>query len=90
MLLLFSLTHPNLHRKEICCGTIFVGPSGEAIVDPRLLRLCPRQHKPKPLPQLPYSIHTIETMIATELKVFIIYSASLQDRKVPMPLALSF
>jgi hypothetical protein len=56
-------------RKEICCGTIFVGPSGEAIVDPRLLRSCPRQHKPKPLPQLPYSIHTIETMIATELKL---------------------
>ena len=75
-------------RKEICCGTIFVGPSGkwritdirfylesfsgipgEAIVDPRLLRSCPRQHKPQPLPQLPYSIHTIETMIATELKV---------------------
>ena len=74
-------------RKEICCGTIFVGPSGklrftcfeyifliqlmsgEAIVDPRLLRACPRQHKPQPLPELPYSIHTIETMIATELKV---------------------
>ena len=79
-------------RKEICCGTIFVGPSGkwkltdirclwniqscgisgEAIVDPRLLRSCPRQHKPQPLPQLPYSIHTIETMIATELKVGIL------------------
>ena len=40
-------------------------------MDPRLLRACPRQHKPQPLPQLPYSIHTIETMIATELKVVI-------------------
>ena len=47
----------------------FSGIPGEAIVDPRLLRSCPRQHKPQPLPQLPYSIHTIETMIATELKV---------------------
>ena len=79
-------------RKEICCGTIFVGPNGEtrtletyfesfikfphhpgeAIVDPRLLRACPRQHKTQPLPELPYSIHTIENMIATELKVMIV------------------
>ena len=44
--------------------------SGEAIVDPRFLRLCSRQHQPTAaLPQLPYSIHTIENMIATELKV---------------------
>ena len=52
---------------------------GEAIVDPRLLRSCPRQHKPQPLPQLPYSIHTIETMIATELKVGILKSFEMKN-----------
>ena len=41
-------------------------------MDPRLLRACPRQHKTQPLPELPYSIHTIENMIATELKVMIV------------------
>ena len=43
-------------------------------MDPRLLRACPRQHKTQPLPELPYSIHTIENMIATELKVMIVFS----------------
>merc|ERR1719483_1207284 len=27
-------------RQKTCCGTIFVGPTGEAMVDPRFLHPC--------------------------------------------------
>ena len=35
-------------RKTVCCGTIFVGPFGEVMVDPRFLHKCSVHMKPKP------------------------------------------
>ena len=66
-------------RKKICCGTIFVGPFGEAIVDPRFLVRCslhlPKSEKPQPqppvtLPKIENPLFTIEKIIESELKTF--------------------
>lgn len=64
-------------KKKICCGTIFVGPFGEAIVDPRFIRKC-SDHQPKsvnqsksvPLPKIESPLFTIEKIIESELKTF--------------------
>lgn len=65
-------------RRKTCCGSIFVGPGGEAIVDPRFLHPC--THRPIlaepisapnssviPLPKLADSLMTIESIIESEL-----------------------
>jgi len=59
-------------RKLVCCGTIFVGPYGEVMVDPRFLHKCLLHAKPKPkpvqLPKMPNSLFTIEKIIESELR----------------------
>jgi len=64
-------------KKKICCGTIFVGPFGEAIVDPRFIRKCQdhlpksvNHSKPVPLPKIENPLFTIEKIIESELKTF--------------------
>lgn len=59
-------------RKTVCCGTIFVGPYGEVMVDQRFLHKCPVHVKPKPiqLPKMSNSLFTIEKIIESELRNF--------------------
>jgi len=59
-------------RKSVCCGTIFVGPYGEVMVDQRFLHKCPVHAKPKPvpLPKMANSLFTIEKIIESELRNF--------------------
>merc|ERR1712179_163511 len=33
-------------RKKVCCGTIFMGPFGEVVIDPRFLNPCRSCKKP--------------------------------------------
>ena len=62
-----------MFRKKICCGTIFVGPFREAIIDPRFIEKC-NLHKtigtPIMLPKLENPLFTIEKIIESELKNF--------------------
>ena len=69
----------SFFRKKICCGTIFVGPFGEAIVDPRFLVRCSlhqtksekqTQQPPVTLPKIENPLFTIEKIIESELKTF--------------------
>merc|ERR1719422_2645544 len=89
-------------RKKICCGTIFVGPFGEAIVDPRFLVRCSlhqtksekhTQQPPVTLPKIENPLFTIEKIIESELKTFSQISPSQsssiteeEDRGSPMSL----
>ena len=57
-------------RKSICCGTIFVGPFGEVMVDPNFLQKCSLHVKPKPVPKVTNSLFTIEKIIESELRNF--------------------
>ena len=57
-------------RKKICCGTIFVGPYREAIVDPRFIEKCNLHRTPIMLPKLESPLFTIEKIIESELKNF--------------------
>jgi hypothetical protein len=59
-------------RKLVCCGTIFVGPYGEVMVDQRFLHKCLIHAKPEPvpLPKMPDSLFTIEKIIESELRNF--------------------
>ena len=67
------LKYNLMFRKKICCGTIFVGPFREAIIDPRFIEKC-NLHKtigtPIMLPKLENPLFTIEKIIESELKNF--------------------
>ena len=83
---LVGIRSPNLliFRKKICCGTIFVSPRGEAIMDPRFLTKCsahqgpdtPPAPPPVPLPKIDNPLFTIEKIIESELKTFAASSSS--------------
>lgn len=72
-----------LFREKVCCGTIFVGPYREAIIDPRFIEKC-NLHKgdatPIMLPKLENPLFTIEKIIESELKNF----SNTQSSKVMM------
>lgn len=57
-------------KKKVCCGVIFVGPCGEAIVDPRFLTKCSAHAPPVTLPKIDNPLFTIEKIIESELKTF--------------------
>ena len=66
----------NIFRKKVCCGVIFVGPCGEAIVDPRFLTKCSAHAPPVTLPKIDNPLFTIEKIIESELKTFASTSSS--------------
>jgi len=55
-------------RKRVCCGTIFVGPYGEAIVDPRFLNSCHNPRKQNIRDSFTQSLLSFETIVEKELK----------------------
>ena len=79
------MQHASCLRTRICCGTIFVGPGGEAILDPRFLVRCPAHSPapapapPVPLPKIDSPLFTIEKIIESELKTLS------QPRPAPAP-----
>ena len=66
-----NVLEKNIFREKVCCGTIFVGPYREAIIDPRFIERC-NLHKGDPnpvmLPKLNNPLFTIEKIIESELK----------------------
>ena len=55
---------------------IFVGPYGEAIMDPRFLTKCAAHAPPVALPKIDNPLFTIEKIIESELKTFTQTSSS--------------
>jgi len=55
-------------RKNICCGTIFVSPFGEAMVDPRFLSPCQNQSKQNISEKFAKSLLSFENIVEKELK----------------------
>ena len=63
-----STTVKNICRKNICCGTIFVSPFGEAMVDPRFLSPCQNQSKQNISEKFAKSLLSFENIVEKELK----------------------